>query len=113
MRRTIALFSLCLVIAAAYAEGPAAKPKDLQPLPEPPPLGPGGDQSLEPQVTIVKRGETTVEEYRIHGHLYMLKVTPAHGKPYYLIDRRGDGNFTRQDNLDSGVRVPEWVLFEF
>ncbi len=111
MRRMIALFSLCLAFAAAYAAGPPAKPKDLQPLPPPP--GPDSDQSLEPQVTIVKRGETTVEEYRIHGHLYMMKVTPPHGKPYYLVDQRGDGNFARQDNLDSGVRVPEWVLFEF
>ena len=43
----------------------------------------------------------------------MMKVTPAHGRPYVLIDHRGDGQFARQDNLDSGLRVPQWVLLEF
>ena len=27
----------------------------------------------------------------------MIKVTPAHGVPYYLVDREGDGKFTRDD----------------
>ena len=30
----------------------------------------------EPEVTIVKRGEDTVTEYRLRGKLYMVKVTP-------------------------------------
>jgi hypothetical protein len=30
------------------------------------------------------------------------------------MDHKGDGTFTKQDNtLDSGVRVPMWVLVEF
>ena len=71
------------------------------------------DESVEPQVTIRKKGDNTVSEYRIKGKLYMMKVTPAHGRPYVLIDHRGDGQFARQDNLDSGLRVPQWVLLEF
>jgi hypothetical protein len=54
-----------------------------------------------------------VEEFRIGGKLYMIKVTPKYGKPFYLVDDRGDGNFTRMDHLDSGVRVPKWVILEF
>ena len=66
------------------------KPPVLQPVPEPPPPPPGYelDPALEPQVTILKRGTDTVEEYRIGGKLYMIKVTPAHGRPYYLVDNR-------------------------
>ena len=31
-----------------------------------------------------------------------------------LLHYKGDGTFVRQDNpLDSGVRVPQWVLLEF
>jgi hypothetical protein len=72
------------------------------------------DPALEPQVTIRKDGENTVSEYRIKGKLYMMKVTPAHGKPYILMDHRGDGKWSRlDDNLDSGLRVPQWVLLEF
>lgn len=115
MRRTLLFLCLCSVLAPVFGEDAKAPPKDLQPVPEPPPLPAAGgtDQSLEPQITIIKKGETQVEEYRINGRLYMVKVTPAHGKPYYLVDERGDGHFTRQDNLDSGVRVPQWVLFQF
>lgn len=112
MRRLIAalLFSLTLPV---YAQG--TPPKDLQPIPEPPPppAGMEPDPSLEPQITITKRGEDTVQEYRIGGKLYMLKVTPPHGVPYYLIDDRGDGTFSRQESLDSGVRVPLWVIKSF
>jgi Protein of unknown function (DUF2782) len=44
----------------------------------------------------------------------MQKVIPKHGRPYILMDHKGDGTFTRQDNtLDNGVRVPQWVLLEF
>jgi hypothetical protein len=71
------------------------------------------NESLEPQVTIIKRGEDKVEEYRMNGKLYMLKVTPPHGVPYYLIDNAGDGAWMRQDSLDSGLRVPMWVIGTF
>ncbi len=96
-----------LTSSAAWAQTP---PK-LEPLPEPPPMP--ADSALEPQVTIVKRGQDTVEEYRLKGRLYMIKVTPPHGKPYYLVDNRGDGHFAREEPLDSGLRVPMWVIKEF
>lgn len=111
MRRLTLALLLCAALPV-WADAANPLPADLKPVPEPPPMS-GGDAALEPQVTIIKRAEETVEEYRINGRMYMLKVTPKHGKPYYLIDERGDGKFARQDNLDSGIRVPQWVLFEF
>ena len=69
--------------------------------------------SLEPQVTITKRGADKVEEFRINGKLYMLKVTPPHGVSYYLVDNTGDGSWIRQDSRDSGLRVPMWVIGTF
>lgn len=108
------LAALVLVIALPVS-AQQAKPPALQPLPEPPPPPPGyePDPALEPQVTILKRGADVVEEYRLNGRLYMIKVTPPHGRPYYLIDHRGDGNFVRQDHYDSGIRPPMWVIFSF
>jgi hypothetical protein len=70
-------------------------------------------QDGDTQVTIIKKGEQTVEEYRVGGKLYMIKITPKHGRPYYLIDDRGDGRFARQEGLDSGVRVPHWIIKKF
>ncbi len=57
-------------------------PPGSEPLEEPPPPPiVQGDPALEPQVTIRKDGENTVQEYRIKGKLYMMRVTPAHGRP--------------------------------
>ena len=108
------IFSLLLAAALPVA-AQQAKPPELQPLPEPPPPPPGYelDPALEPQVTILKRGTDTVEEYRIGGRLYMIKITPAGGRPYYLVDEVGAGNFVRYDNFDTGLRPPMWVIFQF
>jgi hypothetical protein len=92
-----------------------AKPPGLQPIPEPPPPPPGlePDSALEPQVTIQRRGVETVEEFRMNGRLYMVKVTPSHGVPYYLIDSVGRGEFVRYDNYDARTRPPMWVIHQF
>ena len=101
------------------AQKPAPKPfskgQALQPIPEPPPPPPGlePDPALEPQVTIQRRGSDTVEEFRINGRLYMIRVTPSHGKPYYLVDTMGRGDFVRQDSFDTGTRPPMWVIHQW
>jgi hypothetical protein len=94
---------------------PARKPPTLQPIPEPPPPPPGMelDPALEPQITIQRRGTETVEEFRLNGRLYMVKVTPSHGKPYYLIDNVGRGEFYRVDSYDTGTRPPMWVIHQW
>lgn len=111
MRRLL----LAFLLAAALPAAAQNKPSGLQPLPDVPPPPPGvSDASLEPQVTIVQKGETKEEQYRINGQLYMIKVTPPHGgTPYYLIDSRGDGTWSRQESMDSGIRVPMWVIHNF
>ncbi len=71
-----------------------------QPAPPPPPLPDesaapaaapfAGDPALEPQVTIIRRDTETVEEVRIGGELKFVRVTPKHGRPYFLVpDRDG------------------------
>ena len=117
MRRHLLRF-LSIVCFSALALSAAAqnRPADLQPLPEPPPPPPGvADSALEPQVTIKKRGEDKVEEYRMNGRLYMIKVTPPHGTPYFLVDPKGDGGFVREETgvVDKGISVPMWVIHSF
>ncbi len=98
----------CLPLVA-FAQKPV--PDNLEPLPPPPAFDAAPDD--EPQVTITKQTEQTVEEYRVGGKLYMIKITPKHGVPYYLVDDRGDGKFVRQESLDSGLRVPRWTIHSF
>lgn len=104
MRRTL----LALLLAAAVPAF-AQQPKGLEPIPEPPPMPAEGSAVDEPEVTIVKRGEDTVAEYRIRGKLYMVKVTPPHGVPYYLIDKDGNGQMVRHDGTPD-LAVPMWVI---
>ncbi|MBK7663017.1 MAG: DUF2782 domain-containing protein [Sterolibacteriaceae bacterium] len=115
MRRPACKLLVTLLFAASAAtQAQAQKPANLEPIPEPPPPPAGiSDGAEEPQVTIKKRGEDTVEEHRLNGKLYMVKVTPPHGRPYYLVDDKGTGVFSRRDDLDSGLRVPLWVIKEF
>ena len=112
-------FLLALVIALAFPVfgQSTARPRPPGTVPlndiEAPPTLVEGDPALEPQVTTRKEAEQTVQEYRIGGKLYMMRVTPSHGRPYILVDHKGDGQFARQDNLDNGVRVPQWVILEW
>ncbi len=112
MRRLLVL--LAFVATSALAQ--TSKPADLQPLPAIPPPPPEivpFDSALEPQVTIRKREGDTIEEYRRDGRMYMIKVTPPHGVPYYLVDTQGDGNFSRMETLDDRTRVPMWIIKTF
>jgi hypothetical protein len=44
----------------------------------------------------------------------MVRITPKNGKPYTMIDSKGDGSFAKQDNtLSPHLSVPQWVLIEF
>jgi hypothetical protein len=70
-------------------------------------------ESIEPEVNIIQKDDRTIEEYRLNGQLYMIKVIPSVGKPYYLVDSDGDGNLeSKSFELESGA-VPNWVLFEW
>jgi len=111
--RFLSFLLLSVFSLAAFAQEPV--PGNLEPLPPPPTFDAGPDAAPgdEPEVTIIKQTEQTVEEYRVGGKLYMIKITPKHGVPYYLVDDRGDGKFSRQESLDSGVRVPRWIIHKF
>ncbi len=114
-------FLACLVLAAvlpAMAQSVARpRPPGTTALEEPPPPPPmvetESDRALVPELSTRKEGEATITEYRMKGKLYMVRVTPAHGRPYVLVDHRGDGQFARQDTLSPHVAVPQWVLIEF
>jgi hypothetical protein len=109
----------CLVAlgwALAVAAEPAPPPPKLEPLPEapPPPAPVAADPELEPQVTIIHRENETIEEFRVKGRLTLIKVTPQHGRPYFLVPADGaEGAFVRRDSLDSGLRVPLWLIYSF
>jgi hypothetical protein len=101
---------LLLLAVAAHAGQPAPEP-----LPDdaPPPTT-GMEEDMQPEVSIIKRDDAVVQEYRINGALYMIKVVPRLGVPYYLIDTTGDGELNaRRSELDPALVVPSWMIFRW
>ena len=109
MRGVLRAFVLTgfLIFLSTLANAQRRPPK-LEPLPEPPPPPPMPVE--EPAVRIPVQEGDKVEEVREGGRVVMLKVTPPHGKPYYLVDTTGNGNWMRRESLDDGVRVPMWPI---
>ncbi len=111
--KAIALgFASALVLTVSTR---AQENQPLEPLLAPPPPPQVQDaEALEPDVTIIHGKKETVTEYRLNGHLYMIKVTPKKGYSYYLVDGDGDGNLeTRHNELAPEFLVPNWVLFSW
>ncbi len=68
----------------------------------------------EEAIVIQPQSREMVEEYRINGRLFMIKIQPRKGPPYYLIDSDGDGVLdSRQDDLDPNMPVPSWVILRW
>ena len=106
MRRFVLLLAFLSFNAMAQRKPPA-----MEPIPEPPPPAePGVEQ---PEVRIPVPSGDKVEEIREGGRVVMLKVTPKNGKPYYLVDTTGAGQWQRRETLDDGIRVPMWPIWIF
>ncbi|MGZ4960391.1 MAG: DUF2782 domain-containing protein [Methylomonas sp.] len=104
----ISLLLLPMVGLAADDE-PAA-------VPEPPelPLPVQSGETLEPDITIIKKGKDTIQEYRRGGKLYMIKVIPQVGPPYYWLDKNGDGVMdVKKSDLDRNTNINMWNIFEW
>jgi len=113
LRYPFSLAVLSLLMTPALAQN-ASDRQPLPVVPPPPPEMAPFDAALEPEVTIRKREGDTVEEHRIKGKLYMIKVTPRKGPPYYLVDTDGDGNLeTRRGELNEDLLIPSWTLMEW
>ena len=47
------------------------------------------------ETTRTESNGDVVSEYRVQGQLRMVRVKPAHGPVYYMIDSNGDGRLDR------------------
>ena len=114
--RLVPLIVVLAMVCPAYGQSEArARPYTvpLEDVPPPPPMVESGVALEPPPVPLQPEATRKVEETNIPGQLKAERVTPRHGHPYVVIDRRPDGQFPKQDNLDVGVRVPQWILLEF
>lgn len=98
---------------------PGDEPASVPPVaaPEPPdiPMSVRSREKMEPDITIIRKGQKVIQEYRRGGELYMVKVIPDKGPAYYLIDINGDGKLVEctQSDLDKGLSINQWKLLEW
>jgi len=105
-----------LAAAAVLAGGLAAQePSDAPPpIREPlPPKVTDPDEQLQPEVRIRREDERTIEEYVSNGRVYMVKITPAIGPAYYLVDTTGDGLLDMRHDRFEPVKPTYWKVFEW
>lgn len=113
MRKLPLLFSVTASLLLFCGITRAAEPVDTSP-----PVAPSEkeDETLQPEVQIIQRTDKTIEEYRVNGRLYKIKVIPKVGPPYYLIDSNGDGSFQTVPvggGPEPALMIPQWVLFRW
>ncbi len=93
----LSLLALTLLASPVGAEQPPADQGGVPPTVD--------DRDAE--VTIIHQKERVIEEYRINGVLYKVKITPVVGKPYYIFFPEGPPS-------DLGGPNPAyWKLFEW
>lgn len=107
-------------ISAPPAAGSQTKTEQKQPQKRPPDLPSNAQPSDDsrnipkPEVSIIHEKDKTVEEYRVGGVLRYIKIIPKHGKPYYLVDRDGDGiPETYYDPLKGPPPINQWLLLQW
>lgn len=69
-------------------------------------------ESIEPDINIIQT-DHIIEEYRINGQLYMIRVAPKVDAPYYFIDTDSNGSLESQQHELAGHIVPNWFLLKW
>ena len=119
MRTVLAVVLLATTFGALAQSTARPRPPGTMPLDEPlppPPIvqeDPALERAAAPRQADRDR-DSQVQEVRAAGRVAVQRVTPSQGRPYLLVDPRGDGTVgSRQDILDPGLRVPQWIFLEF
>ncbi len=111
-RRFLLMLLMAMAAGLSFAQAPVRTDPLTQP-PPPPPPDVISDPDLEQQVTIIRQEDQVREEVRIKGELRYVRVTPRHGRAYFLVPDVNGATFIRRESLDSSLKVPMWVLFSF
>lgn len=108
--KLLLIVMLATTLSVFAQEKGAPVPKGTVPVPD---GAPTAKDIGEPEITIRSKGLGRSEEYRLNGKLYMIRIIPPKGRPYYLIDQVGRGQFTRHDGPVPPSSVPLWVIHSF
>jgi len=107
-----------LVAGSAFAQQGQNQAREDAPPPPPireplPPKVTDPNDQIEPQVRIRREDDRTVEEYVTNGRVYMVRIKPAVGPAYYLVDTTGDGILDMKHDRFEPVKPVYWKIFEW
>jgi len=101
-------------VLALWAACAQAGPEEERALPTPDaPQSRVAGEATEPEINIIEQAEGLVYEYRVRGRLYMVKVQPQIGPPYYFLDTNGDGILDVRRDSPMDIAVQQWILFSW
>ncbi|MEN8174189.1 MAG: DUF2782 domain-containing protein [Pseudomonadota bacterium] len=99
-------------LAALVAAGANAQESKEAP---PPPAVSAADAEtpVDPDITIREGEDRTTYEYSANGIVYMIKIVPRRGRPYYLLDTDGDGVIDTETFDPTNFAVQMWKLWQW
>jgi hypothetical protein len=101
---TLALCASCALASPQEDEALAAPAAPGSPV--------AGDPT-EPEINISEGPQGVIYEYRVRGRVYMVKIQPQVGPPYFLLDTNGDGILDVQSDSPMNAAVQQWVLYSW
>lgn len=115
MKRILAVVFLSLPLSVFAISDDAVQDGSMIPLDQPDiPAPVESGKPMEPDVTIIKKGEETIEEHRENGTVYMVKVNPTIGLPYAWVDLDRDGTLDSQHNDNMRhMNINRWTLLSW
>lgn len=102
---------ITLLLALAVQDAEPAAPREDVPIPEKVEAQAPAEEPPTVSIRTESNGDR-VEEYRQNGQLYMVKVTPERGPPYYLMDTDNNGRLNR-DERDPRISPVHWTIYEW
>lgn len=105
-----------LIAVGEEAEARAAAVPGTDETGRPTPLPPKVEgEDPEAEVNIRRRGDRVIEEYSIGGRIYMVKIIPDNGVPYFYFDADGDGRLESRvgEDLMEPVKPAQYKLLEW
>jgi len=110
-------YLLCCIVMSSRLVSAEELPQENSAIPEVPemPMPIEDGEPMEADITITRRGNKTIHEYRTNGQVYKIKIIPDIGPAYYFIDPDGDGQMEeiKGADFDQGSKINQWTIFSW